>query len=80
MKESGSGIEGILEDPRDTRVRRADKNLLCQFCGHDRFRWRNGLMNTPGMTFFNLDWANKSADCFICKRCGYVHWFMAGKS
>jgi hypothetical protein len=33
-------------------------------------------MTTTGMTFFDLDWLNKSADGVICLRCGYVHVFM----
>jgi hypothetical protein len=33
-------------------------------------------MTTTGMTFFDLDWLNKSADGVICVRCGFVHTFM----
>lgn len=50
--------------------------LICQICGHDRFWHRETLMNTPGMTFFGIEWANKSADNYICESCGYVHWFL----
>lgn len=25
---------------------------------------------------FDLDWANASATCMVCERCGYVHWFL----
>jgi hypothetical protein len=28
------------------------------------------------MTFFGLDWANRTARCLVCERCGYVHWFL----
>jgi len=52
------------------------KKLECHHCNHDTFWERETLMNTPGMTFFKLDWANKRAQNYICNNCGYVHWFM----
>jgi len=52
------------------------KKLECVICKNDTFWARNTLMNTPKMTFFKLDWANKSAQNYICDHCGYVHWFM----
>ncbi len=51
--------------------------LKCQICNHYRFWHRETLMNTPGMTFFGVEWANKSADNYICEHCGYVHWFLS---
>lgn len=50
--------------------------LSCRLCDHDRFWERKAQMNTAGFTFLNLDWANASATCFVCDRCGYVHWFL----
>lgn len=50
--------------------------LGCQVCGGTRFLQREIKMTTTGMTFFDLDWANKSADGAICTRCGFVHTFM----
>ncbi len=50
--------------------------LTCPVCGYDQFRKRSTLMNTPGMTFLGVEWANKQADNFICGKCGYVYWFM----
>jgi len=34
------------------------------------------LLNTRGISFLGLDWANKVADNYVCDRCGYVHWFL----
>ena len=34
-------------------------------------------MTTTGMTLFDMDWLNRSADGAICVRCGFVHTFMA---
>lgn len=50
--------------------------LACQICGGMSFARREVKMTTSGMTFFDLDWLNKSADGVICLRCGYVHTFM----
>jgi len=50
--------------------------LECQVCKNDTFWERETLMNTPGLTFFGLEWANKRAQNYICDNCGYVHWFL----
>lgn len=50
--------------------------LICAVCNNDTFWERETLMNTKGMSFFNLDWANKSAQNLVCDKCGYVHWFL----
>lgn len=52
------------------------KVLQCVVCGHDEFDKREAQMNTAVATFFNMDWANKSAICWVCERCGFVHWFL----
>ena len=36
-------------------------------------------MNTPGATFFGVEWANKEAQNYICNRCGYIYWFLCDK-
>lgn len=50
--------------------------LECAICKNTEFWTRQTLMNTVGLSFFNLDWANKSATNYVCNKCGYVHWFM----
>ena len=50
--------------------------LECPVCNNDSFWERKTLMNTPGMTFAGLDWANKKAQNYICSECGYVYWFL----
>ncbi|MBI1389348.1 MAG: hypothetical protein GC154_12970 [bacterium] len=52
------------------------EQLKCQICSNDQFVLRKTLMNTWGLTIFNLDWLNRAANSYICTRCGYVHWFM----
>ena len=48
----------------------------CRACQNDKFWRRTAQLNTAVATFFNLDWANRSAACFVCSECGYVHWFL----
>ena len=53
-----------------------EHDLACVICKNDRFFKREGQLNTAGLTFLDLDWANASALCCVCDVCGYVHWFM----
>ncbi|MBB1251810.1 zinc ribbon domain-containing protein [Streptomyces alkaliterrae] len=53
-----------------------DRQVRCAFCGHERFNERSIKLNTAGMSFFDLDWANKSATGLICADCGYVQMFL----
>jgi hypothetical protein len=50
--------------------------LKCTLCGHDEFHRREAQLNTTAMTFLNLDWANASAQCFVCDKCGKIEWFL----
>jgi hypothetical protein len=54
----------------------AGHELNCTVCGHDRFWRRQTLMNTPGLTFFGVEWANRQADNYVCDKCGHVLWFL----
>jgi hypothetical protein len=54
----------------------AGRNLQCEICKCEQFRHRTAQLNTRAATFFNFDWANASANCYVCDRCGYVHWFL----
>ncbi|WP_327088687.1 hypothetical protein OIE66_41330 [Nonomuraea sp. NBC_01738] len=49
--------------------------LHCVVCKNDRFYQNHWKLQTTGMTFFNLDWANRDATCFVCDTCSYIHWF-----
>ncbi|MEM9594839.1 MAG: hypothetical protein AAGD06_11265 [Acidobacteriota bacterium] len=50
--------------------------LICKHCGHNGFAHRRAQLNTAGLTLFDLDFLNKSADVYACKRCGFLHWFL----
>ena len=63
-------------EPQQVVVKTIGKDLVCQLCGFDRFRKR------PAKLFrdiFSSYWLDPLAECCICGRCGYVHWFSRGK-
>lgn len=70
-----ASVESLTE--KTSTVRYIDGHrLICPVCNQDKFWSRKTLMNTPGMTLFGIEWANKEADNFVCDSCGYVMWFM----
>lgn len=50
--------------------------MNCEICGHNLFFKRKGQINTAGLSFFELDWLNATANCVVCAQRGYVHWFL----
>jgi hypothetical protein len=67
---------GIFGKSEPERVQVAGLDLHCEICKHDRFWHREAQLNTAVATFFNFDWANATATCFVCAGCGYIHWFL----
>ncbi len=52
------------------------KKIVCAQCGGTVFAEGSALLNTTGMTFINLDWADKSATTLACTKCGLVQWYL----
>jgi hypothetical protein len=52
------------------------KSIVCPHCGQDKFDQAVALLNTPGMTFFGLDWANRTSTILCCRQCGRIEWFL----
>jgi predicted nucleic-acid-binding Zn-ribbon protein len=71
------GIAAMGESPEGERYTVADIGVTCQHCRHDRFVEGRAQLNTAGMTFINLDWANRSAATLTCTQCGRIEWFLA---
>ncbi len=55
---------------------RCGKPVCCGICGGQRFKSREALLNTRGLTFLKLDWANRKAQLYVCEGCGNVLWFI----
>ena len=63
--------------PHSTNTYRLQgKNVVCTQCGFDQFNQAMALLNTPGMTFMGLDWANRTATLLCCKQCGKIEWYL----
>lgn len=65
------------ETPTGERFTVAGKSVHCAHCAGDRFIEGRAQLNTAGMTFLNLDWANRSAATLTCASCGRIEWFLA---
>ena len=74
-----TGGLGTPARPAEGAVRlRTGAALACLVCGGGSFTRREIKLNTTGMTFLDLDWANRSGEGAICRACGYVHTFLDG--
>jgi len=49
--------------------------IVCSHCENNVFHKGSALLNTSGMTFLGLDWANKEATVLSCQSCGQIQWF-----
>ena len=49
--------------------------LKCPVCGNKNFWRKRVLLTTRLATFFDFDWANRSATCYICSNCTHISWF-----
>lgn len=54
----------------------AGKQVKCTHCGGEDFDRGRAMLNTTGLTFFGLDWANREANLLICTTCSAVRWFL----
>lgn len=52
------------------------KKVVCAHCGGSEFAEGSAQLNTAGMTFLSLDWADKSATTLACTNCGKIQWFI----
>ena len=50
--------------------------VKCSHCGGVDFDDGYAMLNTAGLTFLGLDWANREANLMICTKCGHVEWFL----
>jgi hypothetical protein len=62
------------QEPQTVAVNGHD--LVCPVCTHRQFWKREAQLNSAVSTFFNLDWADRTATCFVCSQCTYIFWFL----
>lgn len=66
---------GLFGENEAQKVIIAGRELVCPVCDNKHFYQRTTQLNTTGMTFLGLDWANKNAYNYFCSQCGYMFWF-----
>lgn len=59
--------------PASYRVQ--ERTVRCHHCGGVSFVQRKAQLNTAAMSFFDLDWLNKSAWTLTCSDCQQILWF-----
>ena len=69
------GTKAMLQGKTPASFAAGGKQVRCPHCGSDRFHDRRILLNTAGMTYIGLDWANKEATALTCGRCSMIQWF-----
>ncbi len=62
------------KEPQTVQI--AGNELKCPICNNNLFRRRRAQMNSAIATFFNLDWTNRSATCYVCSKCTHISWFL----
>ena len=71
------GVKAMGEAPTGDRHTVAGKVVSCGHCSRDEFVEGRAQLNTAGLTFLNVDWANRSAAVLTCTACGHLEWFLA---
>jgi len=70
-----AGVNAAIDATEPGSYYAAGKKVLCPHCQHDQFESKVFLLNTRGLTFFNLDWLNAAATALSCSNCGLIQWF-----
>ena len=73
---SGMSHFAVPNSKKSEALLRTGEVLACVVCRGREFDRREIKLNTTGLSFMGLDWANKSADGAICRACGFVHSFV----
>ena len=72
----GRGLKAAKTYMQSRKYSVANKPVRCTHCSGETFEQGSALLNTSGMTFLHLDWANKSATTLVCTECGKLEWFL----
>jgi len=62
------------QDPGSASV--AGVELHCEICKHHLFHYRRAQLHSAVASFFDVEWTGSNAECYVCARCGYIHWFL----
>ena len=65
----------MARKPSLVTIGAAQHPFTCLVCEGTLFFDREVMLNTSGMEFLGVEWANQSGTGLICAGCGYVHTF-----
>ena len=66
------------EEPKQIKLR-TGAQLYCTVCKFELFFERSAPLHSRGATLFNFAWMSPVCECWVCGRCGFVHWFLGEK-
>lgn len=69
---------GLFKEDEAVSVEVKGIELKCPVCSNNLFYSRQAQLNTAAASFFSLDWANRSAFCYVCSNCTHISWFLGG--
>lgn len=75
-KAFGRGFKGVVTTMGPGAYATAGRAIVCPHCHGEMFQLGSAQLNTEGFTFFNLDWANRSASTLTCTTCSRIEWFL----
>lgn len=67
---------GIFSKQGPQQIEVSGHQLVCPVCSNTHFYFKKAQLNSSVSTFFNLDWTDKSASCFVCSECTHISWFL----
>lgn len=72
-----ASASSLTRGPEGEKFEVAGLPVRCTHCRGELFVEGRAQLNTAGLSFLNLDWANRSAATLACVTCGRVEWFLA---
>lgn len=69
-------VSSVGAPPTTRRNSIAGVKVHCSHCGGEKFAHGTAMLNTRGMTFLKLDWADRSAKVLVCANCTHITWFL----
>jgi len=70
------GLRATAGRPTGEPYTVAGHAVQCPHCASHRFIEGRAQLNTAGLTFLNLDWANRTAATLTCAQCGRIEWYL----
>ncbi|MBU2883233.1 zinc ribbon domain-containing protein [Psychrosphaera sp. B3R10] len=75
-KKIQSSIDNLIMKNGPHRYEINEHRIKCNQCQNEFFDKGEAQLNTAGMSFIGLDWANKTATTLACRNCGFIMWFV----